>query len=114
QFYHPINFGKNTIVPRVTAAVKLGSGDVPLYDQVPLGGFLNLSGLSRGGRFGENSALAELVCYRKIGALTPGLGRGIYGGFSFELGEVWNARDFDLGEASAAGSIFLGADTSIG
>ena len=62
QFYQPITFGKNTIVPRVSASLKLGDGNVPLYDQVPLGGFLNLSGLSRGALFGQNSALAQLVC----------------------------------------------------
>ena len=115
QFYQPVTFGKNTIVPRVRAAVKVGGGDVPLYDQVPLGGFLNLSGLSRGTLFGQNSALAELVYYRKITEITPGLGRALYGGVSVEAGEVWaDARDFHIGNAVIAGSIFLGADTSLG
>ena len=115
QFYQPITFGKNTIVPRVRAAVKLGGDRVPLYDQVPLGGFLNLSGLSRGVLFGQNSALAELVYYRKLTEITPGLGRALYGGFSVEAGEVWaEARDFHLGDAVLAGSVFLGADTSLG
>jgi NTE family protein len=115
QVYQPITFGKNTIVPRLSAALKLGSGAVPLYDQVPLGGFLNLSGLRRGVLFGENNALAELVYYRKIAEMTPGIGRGIYGGLSLEAGEVWNdSRDFHLGDAVFAGSVFIGADTLFG
>jgi len=115
QFYQPFTFGKNTIVPRVSAAVKLGAGHVPLYDQIPLGGFLNLSGLSRGSLFGENFALAELVYFRKLIDVTPGLGRALYYGFSVEAGEVWgNGRDFQTGDATFAGSVFLGADTTLG
>ena len=115
QFYQPVTFGKNTIVPRVKVALKLGGGDVPLYDQVPLGGFLNLSGLSRGFLFGQNSALAEVVYYRKLAEITPSLGRALYGGFSVEAGEVWtDARDFHMSDAVIAGSVFLGADTSLG
>lgn len=115
QFYKPLTFGKNTIVPRVSAAVKLGSDDVPLYDHVPLGGFLNLSGLARGSLFDQNHALAELVYYRKLLDLSPALGRAIYGGFSVEAGEVWSdAGDFALGNLVYAGSVFLGADTVVG
>jgi NTE family protein len=115
QLYKPLTFGKNTIVPRVSVAVKLGDGRVPLYDQVPLGGFLNLSGLARGGLFDQNAALAELIYYRKLAELSPAMGRGIYGGFSLEAGEVWaNARDFGGGNIVYGGSIFLGADTMLG
>lgn len=115
QFYQPFTFGKNTLVPRVSVALKIGGGEVPLYDQVPLGGFLNLSGLSRGFLFGQNTALAEVVYYRKLMEITPGVGRALYGGFSAEAGEAWeNARDFHLGDAIFAGSIFLGADTALG
>jgi len=115
QYFHPITFGKNTVIPRVSASLKVGGDEIPLYDQVPLGGFLNLSGLSRGSLYGENAALAELVYYRKLGELTPGLGRGIYAGFSLEAGEVWaNTGDFELADATLAGSIFIGADTTIG
>jgi NTE family protein len=114
EWYKPITFGKNTIVPRVTAAVRL-SGDVPLYDQVPLGGFLNLSGLSRGELFGESAAVAELVYYRKFLDLTPGVVPGIYGGFSVEAGEVWGgAKNFEASDPIFAGSVFLGADTLLG
>lgn len=115
QFYKPLNFGKNTFVPRVSASVKLGGGDVPLYDQASLGGFLNLSGLSRGSLFDQSVALAELVYYRKLANLPPATGRGIYGGFSIEAGEAWgNEHGFSLSNVIYAGSLFLGADTVIG
>jgi NTE family protein len=116
QYFHPITFGKkNTILPRVAAQVKLGGGLVPIYDQAELGGLFNLSGLSRGTLYGENTALAELIYYREFGQLTPGFGRRIYGGFSLEAGQVWSdSSDFDLSETVFAGSIFVGANTSIG
>jgi NTE family protein len=113
QMYAPITFGKNTIVPRVSAALKLGGEHIPLYDQVPLGGFLQLSGFRRGSLYDENAALAELVYYRKVADLTPGIGRGIYAGFSIEAGEVWGEH-FRLDDASVAGSAFIGADTFLG
>jgi hypothetical protein len=68
-------------------SIKLDGDDIPLYNHASLGGFLNLSGLSHGGLFDENVALAELIYYRKDrGALTA-LGRGVYAGFSGEAGE---------------------------
>jgi NTE family protein len=111
QFYKPLTFGKNTVVPRVAVSLEL-TGKIPLYDQVPLGGFLNMSGLSHGDLFGTNSALAEIVFYRKIKNLTPGLVPGLYAGFSLEAGQVFeNRHDFRLDDMTLAGSIFVGADT---
>jgi NTE family protein len=114
QAYKPLTFGKNTFVPRVAGSVKL-DGRVPIYDQIPLGGFLNLSGYSKGYVFGENSALAEVVYYRRIRELTPGLVPAIYAGASLEAGEVWAGdQKFRLGDATLAGSVFLGAETLAG
>lgn len=113
QMFAPITFGENTIVPRVSAALKVGGGHVPIYDQVPLGGFLNLSGFRRGSLFDDNAALVELVYYRKLVDLGPGVARSIYGGFSVEAGEVWGDH-FHLQDATIAGSVFLGADTFLG
>ena len=63
----------------------------------------------------SGAVLAELVYYRKIAELSPGMGRGIYAGFSAEAGEVWaKPRDFSLGNVVLGGSVFLGADTVIG
>ena len=113
--YKPITIGKNTIVPRLSMSIKLDGDDIPLYNHASLGGFLNLSGLSRGGLFDENVALAELIYYRKIAELSPALGRGVYAGFSGEAGEAWgSSQDFKTNNAIFAGSVFLGADTIAG
>jgi NTE family protein len=113
EWYKPLKFGENTVVPRVMGSVKL-SGSIPLYDQVPLGGFLNLSGLSQGSLYGENVAVAELVYYRRLMELTPGLVPAIYGGFSVEAGEAGGGRDFADDDPIFAGSLFFGADTLMG
>ncbi|MHA3771190.1 patatin-like phospholipase family protein [Verrucomicrobiota bacterium sgz303538] len=115
QFYKPLTFGRNTFVPRVAASLKLGASDIPLYDQSALGGFLNMSGLSRGSLFDQSTALAELVYYRKLAELAPATGRAIYGGFSIEAGEAWgNEHGFSLGNVIYAGSLFLGIDSVLG
>lgn len=115
QFYKPLTFGKNTLVPRVSAGLKAGGGDIPIYDRFQLGGFLQLSGLARGDLYDQNALLAELICYRKIAELSPAVGRGIYAGFSLEAGEVAaDIRDFKLSHVFYGGSVFLGADTLIG
>jgi NTE family protein len=114
EWYRPVKFGESTVVPRMMGSVKL-SGSIPLYDQVPLGGFLNLSGLSRGNLYGENVAVAEVVYYRRLMELTPGLVPAIYGGFSVEAGKAWGGgRDFADDDPIFAGSLFLGADTLMG
>jgi NTE family protein len=113
--YTPITIGKNTIVPRVSMSIKVDGDRIPLYDHASLGGFLNLSGLNRGGLFDENAALAELIYYRKIADLSPAFGRGIYAGFSAEAGEAWGgSRSFSADDAIFAGSVFIGADTTLG
>jgi NTE family protein len=116
QALQAFTFGKkNTFLPRVSASVAIGPDRVPLYEEVGLGGFLNLSGLSRGKLYGHSSALAELIFYRKIAEMTPGLGRGLYAGFSAEVGEVWShPNGFSGSDLTTAGSVFLGADTFLG
>ena len=111
QMHKPLTIGRNTFVPRIAGSVKVSGDDVPLYDQEALGGFLNLSGLQRGGLYGENFALAELVYYRKLASLNPSTGRALYAGMSAEFGEVWGSgRDFRFENATAAWSVFLGAE----
>ena len=115
QLYKPITFGRNTIVPRVVAGVKLSGGDIPFYDRSSLGGFLQLSGFSRGGLYDQNALLAELIYYRELGKLPAAFGGGLYVGLSIEAGDVWgDLDDFDGGNLKYGGSVFLGADTIIG
>ncbi len=115
ELYRPISFGKNTIVPRVTAGLRTSGGTLPYYDRFALGGFLNLSGYTRAELYDQNQALAELISYRELGKLPQVLGGGVFGGASIEAGNVWtNPGDIDLRDTIIAGSVFLGADTLIG
>ena len=115
QFYKPLTFGRNTVVPRVFAAVRAGGDDLPLYDRASLGGFLQLSGYSRGGLYDQNALLAELIYYRELTKLPSAIGGGVYAGMSLEAGNVWgDLDDFDAGHLKYGGSLFLGADTIVG
>lgn len=115
QLYKPITFGKNTIVPRVVAGVKLSGDALPFYDRSSLGGFLQLSGFSRGGLYDQNALLAELIYYRELTKLPAAVGGGVYVGISLEAGDVWAALDdIDAGSLKYGGSLFLGADTILG
>ena len=115
QLYKPISFGKNTIVPRVVAAVSLEDSDAPFYDRSSLGGFLQLSGIARRGLYDQNALLAELIYYRELTKLPAGLGGGLYLGLSAEAGNVYaDLDDVSVGNLKYGGSIFLGADTIIG
>lgn len=115
QLYKPITFGKNTIVPRVVAGIKLSGDDLPFYDRSSLGGFLQLSGYSRGGLYDQNAVLAELIYYRELTKLPAAIGGGVYAGFSIEAGDVWADLDHvDARNLKYGGSMFLGADTIIG
>lgn len=115
EIYKPISFGRNTVVPRLTAGFRSSGGTLPYYDRFALGGFLNLSGYTRAELYDQNAALAEVIYYRELGKLPQVLGGGIFGGASIEAGNVWaNPGDLDLRDTIISGSLFLGADTLIG
>ena len=115
ELYKPITFGKNTLVPRITAGIRTSGGTLPYYDRFPLGGFLNLSGYTYAELYDQNAALAELIYYRELGKLPQVFGEGIFGGASLEAGNVWsNPGEISLRESIISGSLFLGADTVIG
>lgn len=113
--FAPVTVGENTFVPRVVAGGRVGGQALPYYDRFSLGGFLNLSGLTRDDLYDQNFGLAELIYYRQIAQMPPGLGSGIYGGASLEGGGVWN-RPGDIGRKNLTlgGSVFVGADTILG
>jgi NTE family protein len=88
----------------------LGS-DIPFYDEFQLGGFLNLSGLTRGELQGDVKALATLGYYRQLSELGA-LGRGFYVGAFAQAGEVWtDVEEIELGDLAYSGTIFAGLDT---
>jgi NTE family protein len=115
EYYAPITVGKNTFVPRLVAGVNPGGPGLPIYDRFSLGGFLNLSGLAVGDVYDQNAALAEVIYYREIGKLPPGLGGGLYAGLSLEAGGAWaDIDDIGTDDLMWSGSVFLGAESLFG
>ncbi len=115
EFYKPIAFGRNTIIPRVVAGLNLERNDLPYYDRSSLGGLFQLSGYARRGLLDQNAAVAEVIYYRELAKLPAAFGGGIYAGFSVEAGRVWSELDqFDFTHMKYGGALFLGADTIVG
>lgn len=113
QAFAPLTVSENTLVPRVAVGLALDGNGLPVYEQFPLGGLFNVSGMATGELFDENAFLAELIFYRRLGTLVPGVGGALYGGFSVEAGSVWgNRREFS--DFTYAGSVFLGTRTVLG
>ncbi len=115
--------GKNTISLRLKGGSNFGA-NMPYYDQLALGGFLNPSGYAYEQFRGNDMAFGSLVYYRQIALLTPPLGHGLYLGASLETGWL---SDGDFGSLSTGksiiisreaarygGSLFFGSDTWIG
>jgi NTE family protein len=80
-----------------------------------LGGFLNLSGFEERALFGNQSALARAVLYRRTGNTSRLFSLPMYVGGSLETGNTWTTRDaVDGGDLIVAGSLFTGFDTPLG
>jgi NTE family protein len=97
----------------VLAIVKAGShfgGELPFYDELQLGGFLDLSGLQQNQLRGQHMAIGKVVTYHKVGSSFIG---DLYLGGSLETGNVWQ-KDFEFDNLQFAGSIFFGYDTIMG
>ncbi len=115
ELYAPITLGKNTFVPRLVVGLHPGASELPVYDRFSLGGFLNLSGLASGDLYDQNAVLAEVVYYRQIGKLPPGLGGGLYAGASLEAGGAWaDINEIRADDITYSGSLFLGAESLLG
>ena len=107
-------FGANTVVGSAEVGKAFG-GDMPYYNQFPLGGFLHLSGYANEQFRGNQVAFGSLIYYRLITALPPPLGRGVYFGASLELGQLEDTNPLLSEPATRFGSsVFLGADTWLG
>ena len=105
------SWGPHTLM----AGIRYGttfSGQAPVERLYRLGGFLNLSGLNPDELSGQQSGIATLAYYRRVGdiALLP-----IYIGATAELGNTWQDRsDISLDSSILAGSVFIGLDTILG
>lgn len=102
------------IVVGVFGGGRIG-GDLPLYEEYPLGGFLSLSGLRRDALRGSYVLASRLIWYRSVFRLPAGFGDRLYVGLSHERGNVWDDRDaVSLGDLRWGSSAFVGADLFIG
>lgn len=117
------SFGPNTFALKIKGGTSFGER-MPYYDQFALGGFLNLSGYALDEFRGGDMAFAGLAYYRKIAALPPPIGRGLYLGGSLEVGWLSDGivRNPSTGEDVTlspekhgfSASLFFGSDTWIG
>jgi len=105
-------FRKQTVILSFSAGTRIGN-DLPFYDQVDLGGFLNLSGLHVNQLLGQHMAVGKIITYHKVGESFIG---DLYFGGSLETGNVWekDEKKFDLSNLRLAGSLFIGYDTIFG
>ena len=122
QNYHAIDgqlinghsWGKHSLVGNFKAAYTR-SGELPLQDRFKLGGFLNLSGLTRNELSGQYLGYGSLVYYYRLDNASSIFSLPVYLGGSIEAGNTWeNNSDFDFHDFVPAGSVFLGADTPLG
>jgi NTE family protein len=80
-----------------------------------LGGFLNLSGYSERSLYGNQTALARAVLYRRTGRMDAIFSTPVYIGASLEAGNTWHDKsDVRLDSLIYAGSMFLGIQTPLG
>jgi NTE family protein len=111
-------WGRHTLEALVTAGGKLGSDDIPIYDQFNLGGFLYLSGLQRQQIKTQDFQFGRLVYRTKMGDIP--FFEGVYLGASAEAARakplipVWNGQPVDGYLNVLAGSVFLGVDSPLG
>lgn len=111
---HAFSFGENAILGGFQFGGKIGE-DLPFYENLAVGGFLNLSGFPFEGLADQYGGVGRLVFYRRVLHIGRGALSAIYLGGSAETGGVW--RHFDEIDAEGlifAGSIFVGADTLFG
>ena len=109
--------GRHTAMLWTTFGSNFGEdGSNGVRTLLPLGGFLNLSGLAPGAISGRHVAIARALYLRQIGRRGEGfLDVPTYAGLSIESGNVWDRRgDIGFGDALTHGSLFIGLDTLLG
>ncbi|QIZ78730.1 patatin-like phospholipase family protein [Ferrimonas lipolytica] len=80
-----------------------------------LGGFFNLSGFYRDSLYGNHKVMAGIGYHYDLGISSATGDSPLSIGFSAEAGNVWLVKDdIDADDLIYGGSVFMGADTSIG
>lgn len=116
ELIKPYTYERTTLIARVKAGTAFDS-DLPAYDQFSLGGFLNLSGLSKDQIRANHTLLTQLIAYNEAWKIKKAFINDIIIGASIEAGAVWDRRkDVKLNRDQAlfAGCIFMGTDTKLG
>ncbi|MEP7043001.1 MAG: patatin-like phospholipase family protein [Dokdonella sp.] len=109
-----LSSGPNTVLLGVRAQT-VWNDPVALRSVSFLGGFANLSGFAEREVYGEHSALARAVYYRRLSPLDQFVSVPTYVGGSLEYGNVFaSEKDFRIGNMLTAGSLFLGFETPFG
>ncbi|HKO68188.1 MAG TPA: patatin-like phospholipase family protein [Burkholderiaceae bacterium] len=114
----PVTFGSHTFEGLISGGDRFGNGEVPIYDQFELGGFLNLSGLSRAQLRSDRFIFGRLI-YRSRIANFP-IVEDVHAGVSLEGARlnpvipVWRGRVVTGDLNVFAGSIFVGIDSPLG
>lgn len=113
-FTKATSYNKHTLLADAQAGFSPDE-DTPFYDEFTLGGFLSLSGYSKGQLRGQHSGLGRLIYYYKLADMPLGWLDSIYAGGSFESGNVWNKKsDAKFDNLLYAGSVFVGVDNVLG
>ncbi len=108
--------GRNTAIFWASAGTMIEPQRADQRSYFPLGGFLNLSGLTPDALRAPHYAITRLIYYRKVGSGGEGfLNVPLYAGLSLEAGNAWAQRsDISLGSARKDASLFFGLDTFLG
>jgi NTE family protein len=108
------SFGSHTFNVGGRAAGTLGSGELPAYNQISMGGFLNQSGYASGQFLVDSLSFARVMYYHRLwkGSILE----GAYGGGSLEIGRYGKplVAGNPHNQILRSGSIFVGTDTPIG
>jgi NTE family protein len=105
------SFGNGNVLGLGTSIQATVEGSAPVQERFRAGGLMNLSGYAENSLSGQQEATVAAVYYRRFKPL-PIL--KWYIGGSLEYGGVWEDKN-DIGrDGIAAGSLFLGADTTLG
>ncbi len=90
-------------------------GNIPIFDQFSLGGFLQLSGYRPGELLGETVALGRLSYHYQLPVAPSFFGRRVFAGVSGEMGRIGNSfQTLSTSENKTSLGVFLGADTALG
>jgi NTE family protein len=109
-----LSWGPHTLLPHVTASYTV-DGEAPIQALFGLGGFLSLSGYSENRLLGQNRVLGGLgYLYRLTDVSFSPLDVPLYAGASVEAGNVWDERTLWPDSLRYSGSLFVGADTTLG